>query len=132
MTSPPCLDWIFWSTGPAELDAGSERLMLIGSSILVPGVALEVAYLIWKVSCLDAVAACLKGVVDELELSVEMVPLTLEAVVLVIDLMIAFDLCKRVLALLVHHCFVKCVKGGGQACEEIVEPGGIGSAASEV
>ena len=87
--------------------------MLIGSSILVPGVALEVAYLIWKVSCLDAVAACLKGVVDELELSVEMVSLTLEAVVLVIDLMIAFDLCKRVLALLVHHCSVKCVKGGG-------------------
>ena len=54
----------------------------------------------------------------------EVVPLTLKVVALVIDLTIAFDLCKRVPALLVHHCFAECVEGRGWAHEEIVEPGG--------
>jgi hypothetical protein len=55
---------------------------------------------------------------------VEVVPLTFEAAVLVINLMIAFDLCKRVPALLIHHCFTEGVEGRGQAHEEIVELGG--------
>jgi hypothetical protein len=84
----------------------------------------EVAYLMWKVSCLNAVSAHLKGVVDEFELGVEVVPLILEAAVLVIESMIAFDLCNRVPGLLVHHCFVECMEGGGWAHKEIVEPGG--------
>ena len=54
----------------------------------------------------------------------EMVPLTLEVAALVIDPMIVFNLCKRVPALLVYHCFAEGVKGGGQAYEEIEEPGG--------
>ena len=54
----------------------------------------------------------------------EVVPLTFEAAVLVIDPMIAFDLCKRVPALLIYHCFTEGVEGRGQAHEEIVEPGG--------
>ena len=81
-------------------------------------------YLIWKVSCLDVVMACLKGVVDELKLGVEMISLALKAAALVVESMIAFDLYKRVPTLLVHHCFLECVEGRGQAHEEIVEPGG--------
>jgi hypothetical protein len=86
--------------------------------------AFEVAYLQWKVSCLDAVLACLEGVIDELEFSVEVIPLALEMVALVVKSTIVFDLHKRVPTLLVCHCFVECVEGGGQAHEEIVEPGG--------
>ena len=68
--------------------------------------------------------ACLKGVIDKLELSMEVISLTLEVVVLVVESMIAFNLCRRVPTLLVHHCFVECVEGWGWAYEEIVEPGG--------
>ena len=98
--------------------------MLIGSCALVPGIAFEVAYLIQKASCLDAMLARLKGVIDELKLGVEVISLALEAAALVVEPMIVFDLCKRVSTLLVHHCFAECMKGGGRACEEIVEPGG--------
>ena len=54
----------------------------------------------------------------------EVIPLTLEVAALVVELMIVFDLHNRVPALLVHHCFAECVVGGGQAHEEILEPGG--------
>ena len=54
----------------------------------------------------------------------EVVPLTLKVVALIIDPMIVFDLCKKVPALLVHHCFAEGVEGRSWACEEIVEPGG--------
>jgi hypothetical protein len=98
--------------------------MSIGSCALVPGMAFKVVYLIWKVSCLDAVSTCLEGVVDELEFSMEVIPLTLEVVALVIKSTIVFDLHKRVPTLLVCHCFAECVEGRGRAHEEIVEPGG--------
>ena len=124
MTSPSYLDWISWSRGSTKLNAGLGRSMSIGSCPLLPDATFKVAYLIWKVSCLNVVLACLKGVVDKLELSVKMVPLTLKVMALVVELMIAFDLCNRVPALLVHHCFVEGAVGRGQACEEIVEPGG--------
>ena len=84
---------------------------MIGSCALVPGMAFKVVYLIWKASRLDVVVTCLEGVIDKLEFSVEVVPLALEAVALVVNLMIAFDLCKRVPALLVCHCFVEGVEG---------------------
>ena len=105
-------------------DAGLGRSMLIGSCTLLPSMAFEVAYLTQKASCFNAVSACLEGVIDEFEFHVEVVPLTLKAAALVIKLTIVFDLCKRVPALLVHHCFVECVEGWGWAYEEIVEPGG--------
>ena len=98
--------------------------MSIGSCALLPSMAFKVAYLIWKASCLDAVLACLEGVVNKLELSVKVIPLTLEVAALVVESMIVFNLRKRVSTLLVCHCFVECVEGRGQACEEIVEPGG--------
>ena len=98
--------------------------MLIGPCTLLPGMTLEVVYLIRKVSCLDAVSACLEGVVNKFELSVKVVPLALKMVALVIEPTIAFDLCNRVPALLVCHCFAECMVGGGWAREEIVEPGG--------
>ena len=69
-------------------------------------------------------SAHLKGVVDKLKLGMEVIPFALKAVALVIELTIVFDLCKRVPTLLVCHCFTECMKGGGQAHEEIVEPGG--------
>ena len=72
------------------------------------------------------VATCLEHVVSEFEFGVDVVPLRLKAVVLVVDPMIVFDLCKRVLALLVRHCFLEGMKGRGQARKEIIEPGGHG------
>ena len=99
-------------------------MTLIGSYALLPGVTFKVVYLIWKASCFNVVSAHLEGVVDKLEFHVEVVPLTFEAAMLVVESTIMFDLCKRVPTLLVCHCFAECVKGRGQACEEIVEPGG--------
>ena len=60
---------------------------MIGSCTLVPGVTLEVVYLIWKVSCLETVVAHLECVIGKLKLSVDVVPLGLEAVVLLLLLM---------------------------------------------
>jgi hypothetical protein len=61
---------------------------LIGSCTLVPGVTLEVVYLIWKVSCLETVVAHLECVIGKLKLSVDVVPLGLEAVVLLLLLLV--------------------------------------------
>ena len=98
--------------------------MSIGSSALVPGMAFEVAYLIWKASCLEMVMACLECIVDKFELSMDVVPFGLKVVVLVVDLTIVLDLCKRVSALSVHHDFAEGVEGRGWAHVEIIEPGG--------
>ena len=100
--------------------------MSIGSCTLVPGMAFEVTYLIWKVSCLETMVTCLECIIGELKLSMDMVPLRLEVAALVIDLTIALNLCKRVPALLVHHTFVEGMEGRGRAHEEIVELGGHG------
>ena len=91
---------------------------------IIPGMAFEVVYLIWKACCFKVMAACPEHIIGELELGMDVIPLRLKVAALVVDPMIAFNLYKRVPALLVCHCFVKGVKGGTRTCKEIVEPGG--------
>jgi hypothetical protein len=109
-----------WS---AEFDTGLEGLMLMGSCI-VPGTSLEVAYLIWKVSCFKAMAASLEHVIGKLKFSMDVVPLRFKLAVLVVNVVIVLNHSEGVPAVLIHNSFAKGVKGGTRTYEEVVEPGG--------
>ena len=89
---------------------------------VAPGVSFKVAYLIWKVSYIDVVAACLECIIGELKLSVDVFPLTLKLMTLVINAAVAFDLCNEVPAVLICDCLVKGVKCRTRTCEQVVEP----------
>ena len=94
----------------------------IGSCAVVSDAALKVAYLSWKASCFEAVAACLECIIGELKFSMDVIPFRLEVAVLVVNPTIVFDLCKRVPALLVCHSFVEGMKCGTRTYEQVVEP----------